>query len=69
MSADITQVTVHLHDELEVYADITDEYSCLVVSGVHIHMTHASPAVLDRIAGAVQQIAARQQQTLKAVAA
>ncbi|MFE4867641.1 hypothetical protein [Streptomyces sp. NPDC056682] len=69
MSADITQVTVHLHDEVTVYADITNEYDCLVIGGVVIHATHASPEVLDAIAQAAMQLAAvRRQKSLKAVA-
>lgn len=69
MSADIRQVTVHLHDEVTVYADITSEYGCLVIGGVAIHATHASPEVLEAIAQAATQLAAvRRQKTLKAVA-
>lgn len=69
MSADITQVTVHLHDDVTVYADITNEYGCLVIGGVIIHATHVAPEVLDAIAQAATQLAAvRRQKSLKAVA-
>lgn len=71
MSAHITQVTAHLEtDPVAVYADITDEYSCLVIGGVILHAAEASPEVLEAIAEAAMQLAAvRRQKTLKAVAA
>lgn len=70
MSADITQVTVHLNDPVDVYADTYDDYSCLVIGNVLLFATETSPELLEAIAQAATRLAGirRQQMAPKAVA-